>query len=464
MSPIEELRTAIASILEEGSWAVIEQRFATVGLAWREDLKPGWGKSKYIQPVLRDLQDNELIDLGKRCVTNLPPDGRTRRIEDMIWWIEAGGRQEISEVTRLNLAQAFDGKILSPLHDTSSFLERFGFDPAGGLLLYTFFPDKKPSCDIDALKTFGFFSWSDRRVLDFVETLVRPEIRRGAEQAEWVALLNTHLRPDGVHLRESGTISGHATYSAQRIRLTHHGRPKNIIFASSEKGFKPILGLSDALDNDIKALENEETCLIYDDPIPDDGLSWKTLGEWWARKQGIANPEDARRNLGSRLKESLASEPERLFFSTYFHTMRARLEDKLPALLPQVYVHYDPKTAEERGNQRKFLIQRMDFLLLLPENRRVVIEIDGKQHYSVDRLPEPYDFVGGITDAPMSKIPMILPSPRIYADTARSDRELRLRGYEVYRFGGYELYRKSDGEELVSSFLETLFRLHRLIA
>jgi hypothetical protein len=59
----------------------------------------------------------------------------------------------------------------------------------------------------------------------------------------------------------------------------------------------------------------------------------------------------------------------------------------------------------------------MDFLLLLPGHERIVLEVDGKQHYA-----------DGDTA-----------SPRLYSDMMAEDRRLRLRGYEVYRFGGFEL-------------------------
>jgi hypothetical protein len=47
------------------------------------------------------------------------------------------------------------------------------------------------------------------------------------------------------------------------------------------------------------------------------------------------------------------------------------------------------------------------------------------------------------------------PSPRIYSETTRGDRDLRLAGYEVYRFSGYEL---SEGRatNTVSEFFERL--------
>ncbi|MCP2170092.1 hypothetical protein LX83_006980 [Goodfellowiella coeruleoviolacea] len=57
----------------------------------------------------------------------------------------------------------------------------------------------------------------------------------------------------------------------------------------------------------------------------------------------------------------------------------------------------------------------MDFLLLRLNRARVVIECDGVQHYANDNGSA---------------------SPRRYAEMVAEDRELRLRGYEVHRFGG----------------------------
>jgi very-short-patch-repair endonuclease len=56
--------------------------------------------------------------------------------------------------------------------------------------------------------------------------------------------------------------------------------------------------------------------------------------------------------------------------------------------------------------------QRMDFLLLLRSSVRVVIEIDGKQHYS--------DVDGKA-------------SPQLYAKMVAEDRRIRCLGYEIYR-------------------------------
>lgn len=113
--------------------------------------------------------------------------------------------------------------------------------------------------------------------------------------------------------------------------------------------------------------------------------------------------------------------------------------EALPALLPQVYLHYDPAVVKTLRHRLPLPRQRMDFLLLLPSRQRVVIEVDGKHHFSENDLP----------------------SLKVYADMVSADRELRLAGYEVYRFGANELV--GDGAEAkIKDFFDKLFRLHRI--
>src|SRR5262249_59191424 len=83
----------------------------------------------------------------------------------------------------------------------------------------------------------------------------------------------------------------------------------------------------------------------------------------------------------------------------------------------------------------------MDFLLLLARHRRVVLEVDGLQHYA--------DSDGRA-------------SPARYAQMAAADRELRLAGYEVYRLGGHEIADRSqaaDRSEEHTSELQSLTNL-----
>ncbi len=81
----------------------------------------------------------------------------------------------------------------------------------------------------------------------------------------------------------------------------------------------------------------------------------------------------------------------------------------------------------------------MDFLLLLPGRQRVVVEVDGQHHFAENDRP----------------------SLKIYAEMVSADRELRLAGYEVYRFGANELV-GAGAEVRVTDFFEKLFRLHRV--
>lgn len=83
----------------------------------------------------------------------------------------------------------------------------------------------------------------------------------------------------------------------------------------------------------------------------------------------------------------------------------------------------------------------MDFLLLLPGGVRVVIEIDGKHHYSD---------------------PDGRSSPRLYAEMMGADRALRLVGYEVYRFGVHEL-QQPNAEEVLIGFYRSLFERYSLL-
>src|SRR6516225_6650837 len=59
----------------------------------------------------------------------------------------------------------------------------------------------------------------------------------------------------------------------------------------------------------------------------------------------------------------------------YFGILRAAMKDKLPAIIPQVYLHYDPGTIRELPNGSPLVRQRLDFLLLLSYRQCVVIEL-----------------------------------------------------------------------------------------
>lgn len=130
-----------------------------------------------------------------------------------------------------------------------------------------------------------------------------------------------------------------------------------------------------------------------------------------------------------------ANDHERLIFKTYAELYARPDGFDLPALIPQVYLHYDPYTRRERGGPGPLVRQRMDFLLLLPDRKRIVIEVDGRQHYADN---------DGNADSGR------------YAEMVREDRALRLAGYEVYRFSVRELEDGKPSQALVRQFFDSL--------
>ena len=67
---------------------------------------------------------------------------------------------------------------------------------------------------------------------------------------------------------------------------------------------------------------------------------------------------------------------------TYYKVFKPKLGDRLPALIPQVYFHYDPKTLKELQGKRRIPRERMDFLILFSDRDLVVLEVDGSHDYS----------------------------------------------------------------------------------
>ena len=225
-----------------------------------------------------------------------------------------------------------------------------------------------------------------------------------------------------------------AAFDADDTTKTH-GALKNLIFAAD--GPKPEIVLRDAVNNDIEITRNSQYCLVYDRQLDDNGLTWRKLVAWWAE----SHPGDDERTVALDLFQRLSlglNEPELLILRTYAGLYRDFGFD-LPALIPQVYLHYDPYSRRERLVAGPLVRQRMDFLILLPRHKRVVIELDGKQHYA-----------DGDGKA----------SPTRYAEMVREDRRLQLAGYDVFRIGGHEVADPGGGATLVRSFFEALLAFH----
>jgi len=155
-----------------------------------------------------------------------------------------------------------------------------------------------------------------------------------------------------------------------------------------------------------------------------------------------------------RLMESVnncGSPLEPRLFNAYL-ALVDELGENIPALIPQVYLYYDSKVQKNRL-KKIFDHQCMDFLLLFSESKRVVIEIDGIQHYAKDEKIS----VAGL------KYPIFEASVDKYASMVAAQREMTLAGYEVYRFGGKELYNPEDADRLLKNFFRELFHKYGIV-
>jgi hypothetical protein len=272
----------------------------------------------------------------------------------------------------------------------------------------------------------------------FLEGLSHGDVQNSVDrQKNFVGKVNTLLRLEHLELREVGTSGGYPEFKVVPATDRPSGKPKNLIFASSEK---PDIRLGNAISNDIEIVSNADKVLVYDRPIDHKGLTWQQLQDWWRDTNRLENDEQSKNELYARLLQSLpkSSPPQERFFVSYFTTFKKQVP-MLPALLPEVWLHWDAKTVHERG-VNALRRSRMDFLLLLPNDVRVVIEIDGKEHYANGNLA----------------------CPKKYSEMVNADRLLKLDGYQVFRFGGYEL--KEEGAfELAKDFWIRLYQKYGVI-
>jgi very-short-patch-repair endonuclease len=290
------------------------------------------------------------------------------------------------------------------------------------------------------LEQLGAFDASDRRFALLLEGLASADtLPDEAKQRSVVEAFNPLLKSDGLELRETGRADGYPVFQVVAIR-SRSRRPKNLYFAALRK---PDIRITDTIDNEIEILSDAEDVLHYDRPIDAAGLRWGALQTWWKETYHVADDAAAKWQLHRRMESSLPknSPPQHRLFKIYYNVYRTAGAD-LPALIPEVVLHWDPKTIRARG-ARALLNHRMDFLVFLPHDRRIVLEVDGMQHYAVETNAKPLRYVA---------------DPATYAKTMRGSRALALNGYEVHRFGTHELRDDDTARETIRGFFDLLFR------
>jgi hypothetical protein len=282
----------------------------------------------------------------------------------------------------------------------------------------------------ELFKRLGAYECTDRRFALFIEGVLSGLITpQEQHQRAMAAAITPELERAGLKLVEIAGSDGYPSFALTKAGVARRP-PQLILFAA--RATKPDLRLSAVLDQQVELMDKDDDVLRYDRPVSaEKGLTWHQLQRWWGERHDLDSVE-AKGSLWQRLLTSLPenSPPQQALF-TSFHRLYGGRTD-FPALLPEVWVHWDPASRSQRKDQA-FLNQRMDFLMLLPHGRRIVLEVDGAQHYSADGKA----------------------SPTIYANTTRGDRDLRLSGYEVFRFSGYELS-EPRAEGTVREFFDRL--------
>lgn len=448
----EQLRALVrgvaVTVAHAGRHVDLPASFTRVGLP----VPSGDGsKTERAERSVADVPDAALPEIARAMLAHGALDSRTRNaLQDVLWAAEPA--PEIPKRTRRGIARGIDLDIFRPAYaqfkDMLNRIWDLGGDPFDGWLSGQ---DNSLGGQIDRhvlrfpgdwtaeelFDQLGAFGASSRRFALFLEGLVSADALPDEDgQRSLVAVLNGQLSAVGLELRETGEADGYPVFRLTSTRA-HGGRLKTLIFASPTK---PDLRLSSMLDNEIEIVSGADALLVYDRQVPSDGLRWRDLQIWWKEAQGLETDEAAKNTLWRRLRGSLpdTSPPQRTLFDLFHEIYGERIHD-LPALLPEVWMAWDPQTVKVRG-ARALLNLRMDFLMLMPGGHRVVIEVDGIHHYASGKLAD----------------------PSRYAETMRGDRALKLARCDVYRFGAAELQGRPQTREMLAMFFDDLFRMYHV--
>lgn len=211
-----------------------------------------------------------------------------------------------------------------------------------------------------------------------------------------------------------------------------------LVFASK---YKPACRY-DSHSNIMLYERNDYLYLVFDDTIDEkEGIRNKHLQQWWARNANISM------TLEERIMQAIPEKSiyQKIIFSTYKNKIEPILKENTPALLVEVELYHNSYTNKENKNSEP---QRMDFCLVLPNNKKVLIEIDGIQHI-------------GEKD----KDGKWIASEEKYAKQCKFDNEWVLKGNEIYRISN-KIFKDMKTEEraaFIENFFILLFKKHNII-
>ena len=209
-----------------------------------------------------------------------------------------------------------------------------------------------------------------------------------------------------------------------------------LVFAAK---YKSEIERFDSDSNKMRYKRKDEDYLIYDDEIDEQlGIRNKHLQDWWS-KQGITNT-----TLEKRLIESINSNFQKEVFNIYKNQIEPILKENTPALLPEVELFRNSYTNKEKENSEP---QRMDFCLIMPSNKKIIIEVDGIHHFAEKENGK------------------WIASDKKYASQCKFDNEWQLRGNEIYRISNRALMdnKSEDNIIFIKEFFIKLFKKHKIL-
>lgn len=421
-------------------------------LDWPLPDESAGSKTQRLEACLNAIADDQLQQTAQGLLgsTHLPVSRTTRfALEEAVWAaepvIEIPGRVRREVARSINLdelitrQERFERLLdrLWVLDSESMALEALLGSPSTGLraqIHQHVFRNPGDWPTEEFFEKLGVFEASSVRFNRFLEGMVDPStLPDAAAQGRVVEAVNVPLARAGARLEQTGERDGFPHYQLVRTGPGANRRPKTLIFATT---VKPDMRFVSVMDNDIEILQGMDHLLHYDRSVGADGLCWRDLQEWWQEKTGTTDEEEAKKSLYSRLLASMPDDSksrQRDFYRAYHRIYGTQAPD-LPALLPEIWLHWDHQTVQRRG-VAALLNHRMDFLMLMPNGQRVVLEVDGSHHYATHEA---------------------------YAKTVRGDRELKLRGYEVYRFSFAEFGPRDQLEQLLQELFTSLFERHNV--
>lgn len=444
MRKIEGLKNIIANQFASAYKAYeIKDICGQYGIIPDESLDPMHSKRIYVINGLNKMEAEDIWKVARQIVKEFESKDLNKEMEPFLGDTEL----EFSFVTRrriidyVNLSANMEGNLkldnfLSLIWNMEEIVDFFTGTTVGDDIVTAVKVEKNMTYKELLTNRLEVKYLSDETFIKFLECLVLPEVRESEEQKKYAQGINDIIKEDGYELYVDSVVSGIPEFRVGKRKFVK-GELKNLIFAPL--GEKPDIIIENSISNELRLVGSIDNCLLYNFEINADGLKWITLIEWW-KKNSVEEIENPEMGLYDRLKESLDSDIEKTFFKTYYNYYRYPIKKDIPALIPQVFLHYDPRSKFQRNGKAIYAHQRMDFLMLLPGGIQIVIELDGQQHYADSGKAE----------------------PRLYAEMVKDDRDLRLKGYEVFRFGGYEFLDEKNIKQIICDFFDRLYNKYEV--